>query len=146
MTNVSSGSKRSWEGNEASSNKRAREKEDPRDWKDVHLSSPKRREDRRRHDYRDEHRDEHHSRSREHDHYRRSGDYRDRDRREGRDRDRERDRARDRDHGSRRDVDKDGLRRDDSRRHSPAPRHANGRTAELRDGTPKVDSEKEEGE
>ncbi|KAI0648515.1 hypothetical protein C8Q79DRAFT_1008829 [Trametes meyenii] len=41
MANVSSGSKRAWDGlNDADSHKRPRE--DPRDWRDVHLESPRR--------------------------------------------------------------------------------------------------------
>ncbi|KAF9032940.1 kinase-like domain-containing protein [Panaeolus papilionaceus] len=42
MTNVSSGQKRSWEGSENGSNKRYRDKEEPKDWRDVHMRSPAR--------------------------------------------------------------------------------------------------------
>jgi len=40
MTNVSSGSKRVWDDAETESHKRPRE--EPRDWRDVHLKSPRR--------------------------------------------------------------------------------------------------------
>ncbi|KAI9069439.1 hypothetical protein FKP32DRAFT_63953 [Trametes sanguinea] len=105
MTNVSSGSKRAWDGpNDAEAHKRPRE--DTRDWRDVHLDSPHRKppapgrrdvDDRRanadrrpRGDYRPLSRDRDHGR-------RRSRDFsrdRERDRRD--DRDRDRDRGRDR--------------------------------------------------
>ncbi|KAH8100376.1 kinase-like domain-containing protein [Cristinia sonorae] len=135
MTNIPSGSKRSWEGNEPPS-KRAREKEDARDWKDVHLNSPKRRDDRRRADNRDDYRNGH-RRSREPDHHRRPSDYtRDRERRDDRDRDRNRDRD-----DSRKERTRENGRPDNSRRPSPSRR-----SAEPYSATPRADSEREEGE
>ncbi|KJA15191.1 hypothetical protein HYPSUDRAFT_1070098 [Hypholoma sublateritium FD-334 SS-4] len=40
MTNVSSGQKRSWDGVENEANKRARDRDEPKDWRDVYLKSP----------------------------------------------------------------------------------------------------------
>ncbi|KAM5542025.1 hypothetical protein V8D89_004335 [Ganoderma adspersum] len=121
MTNVSSGSKRAWDGpNDTGSHKRPRE--DARDWRDVHLDSSRRKGPGRRDteeldgrggerrpprgDYRPRSRDRDHDRRRPRDY---SGA---RDRRDDRDRDREKERERDRSRGSRRD---DGPRRDNSR-------------------------------
>ena len=42
MTNVTAGHKRSWNDSETESNKRARDKEEPKDWRDVYLKSPER--------------------------------------------------------------------------------------------------------
>jgi serine/threonine-protein kinase PRP4 len=42
MTNVTAGQKRSWDDSEAEANKRPREKEEPKDWRDVYLKSPER--------------------------------------------------------------------------------------------------------
>lgn len=42
MTNVTAGQKRSWNDSETEVNKRLREKEEPRDWRDVYLKSPER--------------------------------------------------------------------------------------------------------
>ncbi|KAI0074693.1 kinase-like protein [Panus rudis PR-1116 ss-1] len=146
MTNVSSGSKRAWEGgydSSSSSHKRPRERDDPRDWRDVHLRSPK--SPRRSSGRRDSvDRREYRGRSREYDHRRSSdyrGDYRDRDRdrRDDRDRerrdDRDRDRSKHHDHRSYRDPDQR-----ESRQGSAAP-PTNGHSPIVRD-----DSEKEEGE
>lgn len=41
MTNISAGQKRSWDGVEHET-KRPREREEPKDWRDVHLRSPAR--------------------------------------------------------------------------------------------------------
>ncbi|KAI0927771.1 hypothetical protein AcV7_009483 [Taiwanofungus camphoratus] len=142
-----SGSKRSWEGGEPESHKRLRE--DARDWRDVHLRSPRRkptvsreRIDRRgsmdrrpKGDYR--------GRGGEYDH-RRSSDYaRDRDRRDDRGREQERDHLR-----------RDDGRRDNHRQRTPplthdhrpyassnGHSHMNGHAQQSRD-----ESEKEEGE
>ncbi|KAH7911111.1 kinase-like domain-containing protein [Hygrophoropsis aurantiaca] len=143
MTNISAGAKRPWEGSSSHGNldsnsyKRQRDREDPRDWRDVHLNSPRgkrgtldsRRESTDRREY---------GKSRESD---RNRDYpreRERDRRDGRDR--ERDRDRDRDY-RRRDDD----RKDDRRPRSP-PRER--RTSTTTNGHRSVhhDSDKEEGE
>ncbi|KAF8802996.1 kinase-like protein [Phlegmacium glaucopus] len=42
MTNVTAGQKRSWDDSETGANKRPREKEEPKDWRDVYLKSPER--------------------------------------------------------------------------------------------------------
>jgi len=42
MTNVTAGHKRSWDDSETGANKRPREKEEPKDWRDVYLNSPER--------------------------------------------------------------------------------------------------------
>ena len=42
MTNVTAGQKRSWNGSETEANKRPRDKEEPKDWRDVYLKSPER--------------------------------------------------------------------------------------------------------
>ncbi|KAF9239091.1 kinase-like domain-containing protein [Melanogaster broomeanus] len=145
MTNVSSGSKRSWEGHhgepESQSHKRHRGREDSRSWRDVHLRSPddkrgkpnsSRRTSRDRREYRSRER----VREKERDSRRASDATRDRDRRDGRDKDRDRDYRR-----------KDDDRKDDRRR-TPAPpldSHAvsNGHVPPP---PPKIDSDKEEGE
>lgn len=41
MTNVSAGFKRPWDGVEQDSHKRQKDREEPKDWRDVHLKSPK---------------------------------------------------------------------------------------------------------
>ncbi|KAF8162657.1 kinase-like domain-containing protein [Crassisporium funariophilum] len=41
MTNVTSGQKRSWDGSENEANKRPRDRDEPKDWRDVHLKSPR---------------------------------------------------------------------------------------------------------
>lgn len=41
MTNVTAGQKRSWDDSDTETNKR-REKEEPKDWRDVYLKSPER--------------------------------------------------------------------------------------------------------
>ncbi|PPR05163.1 hypothetical protein CVT26_012249 [Gymnopilus dilepis] len=40
MTNVPSGQKRSWDGADHEANKRPRDREEPKDWRDVYLKSP----------------------------------------------------------------------------------------------------------
>lgn len=138
MTNVPSGSKRPWDGTpEKDLHKRPRE--ESRDWRDVHLRSPRGKPptdkrdgvDKRRVDYRARGRDRGHKRSRDFS--------RERDRRDDRDRDRERrhDRDRDRTHYSRREE----SRRDDTRRHDSPRQQLNGNGVARHD-----DSEKEEGE
>ncbi|KAH7924078.1 kinase-like protein [Leucogyrophana mollusca] len=144
MTNISAGAKRSWEGSgshgdpELYSHKRPRDREEPRDWRDVHLRSPGgkrappngRRESTDRRDY---------VRSRESDSQRNRDYPRERDRR-----DRERDRDRDRDRDYRR---RDDDRKDDRRRRTPSvrdrqsPASTNGRGPSIHN-----DSDKEEGE
>src|SRR5277367_4446838 len=42
MTNISSESKRSWDALDAEPHKRLRNREEPKDWRDVHLKSPRR--------------------------------------------------------------------------------------------------------
>ena len=42
MTNVTAGQKRSWNDSETEANKRPRDKEEPKDWRDVYLKSPER--------------------------------------------------------------------------------------------------------
>ena len=42
MTNVTAGQKRPWDDSEAGANKRPRDKEEPKDWRDVYLKSPER--------------------------------------------------------------------------------------------------------
>lgn len=151
MTNIPSGAKRSWEGSEVVSHKRPRERDDARDWRDVHLRSPRHKTHtggRESVDRRDvgERRSRHGSEyrgSRDHDH-RRSSDYRDRDRRD------DREKVRDRDQHLRRD----GGRKENHRRRSPPSSRddrgngsvnghsiVNGDVHRHRD-----DSEKEEGE
>ncbi|TBU29290.1 hypothetical protein BD311DRAFT_276559 [Dichomitus squalens] len=168
MTNVSSGSKRVWEGpNNTDSHKRPRE--DHRDWRDVHLDSPRRKgpppsrrdskdRDRRGNGDRRPPRGDYRPLSRDRDYdKRRPRDYsRDRDRRDdrGKDRDRERDRSRGerRGDGSRRDSSRGSdRRRDDHHRiRRPSPphtreRHLNG-TSGAHTQPNRVQDEKEEGE
>lgn len=146
MTNVPSGSKRPWEGgNDSDTRKRARD--DSRDWRDVHLSSPRGKPLSEGRDSADRRRNDYHAHSRDHDHRRSSDHGRDRrderDRRRDRSRDRERDRERD--YYSRRDDSRreDGRRR--SRSRSGGPRHSNGHVNGHAPVT-KDESEKEEGE
>ena len=148
MTNVSSGSKRAWDGidHHGSVSKRARDRDDSaRDWRDVHLRSPNsrkpppnRREVSDRRDGSDRrHRGEYRPRSRSRDRdYRRSND---RERRDYRDREPERDR----DYHSRRED----SRKDDNYRHSPPIRDPipSGSINGIH-RSPKEESEKEEGE
>jgi serine/threonine-protein kinase PRP4 len=132
MTNISSGSKRPWDGVESDPYKRHRERDEPRDWRDVHLKSPSGRKapkregvDRRGHsDYGPYNR---HSRGLER---KRSGDY-------GKDRARKDDRERDRERSARKD---DGRIGDVHRATPPSSRQTNGHSH------PAPDSEKEEGE
>lgn len=148
MTNVSSGSKRSWEGtSEPSSHKRPREREDTRDWRDVHLRSPRskpssnRKDAIDRRDSLDRRRAEYGGRSRDYDHRRR--DYsRDRDRDRDRDRRDDKDRDRDRERSYYR---RDEPRRDDHQKVSPKSEViANGKPVNRT--LSKNDSEREEGE
>ena len=151
MTNVPSGSKRPWDGNvDTDTHKRPRE--DSKDWRDVHLRSPRgkpgtadRRDsvDRRRGEYRPRSRDRDHRR----DYARDRRDDRSREHRYDRDRERERERDRDRDHRARRDDSRrEDERRDEYQRRSPpGPTTLNG-YLNGRASTPKAESEKEEGE
>ncbi|GBE82867.1 Serine/threonine-protein kinase prp4 [Sparassis crispa] len=123
---------------------------DPRDWRDVHLRSPRRkpphsrRESSGRRDSIDRRpRGDYVVRSREYD-SRHSGDYgRDRDRRDNQERERDRDY-----HSRREDVRRDDQRRDDNRRRTPpAPReHHSAGPSNDRPHAPRDESEKEEGE
>ena len=132
---MSSGSKRTWQGgNDSSSSKRARGRDEPRDWKDVHLKSGV-----------DRSRSEHSSRH--NDSYR--GDRRDRERRQGEHR-RERD--------YREEHEKHRHRRTDDRaKHTPRDSSNDRDTSRfhrrrdvpetsVRSRTPDAGSEKEEGE
>jgi serine/threonine-protein kinase PRP4 len=135
MTNISSGSKRPWDGVESDAYKRHREREEPRDWRDVHLKSPSSRKAPRRgsvdrrvsSDYGSHGR---HSRGLER---RRSSDY-------GKDKVRKDDRERDRERPARKEDGRAG----DVRRGTPPNnrdhRHTNGHSQAA------PDSEKEEGE
>ena len=139
MTNVPSGSKRPWDGTpDKDVHKRARE--ESRDWRDVHLRSPRGNLPAERRDSTDRRRDEYRTRSRDHErrNYSRERDRRDeRDKERDRERRHDRDRARDRDHYSRRaDLHRDDRRRPDS------PRLQTNGTDPVRH----EDSEKEEGE
>ncbi|KAG6334032.1 hypothetical protein ID866_5063 [Astraeus odoratus] len=145
MTNVSAGSKRSWEGHygpeSPSSHKRHRGREDTRSWRDVHLHSSK--EDRGT-KYRRDSEDRRDRRSRERERERdprRAADYtRERERRDVRDRERERERERDRDRDRDRNKRREDDRRDERRQRSSLPHD--------RPSPPKVrpDSDREEGE
>jgi hypothetical protein len=122
MTNVNSGYKRTWDGVENDAHKRPRSHgELPRDWRDVHLTSPARKAPpppgRHSTDRRAEGRGES---SRRWDDHKRGNDYgRDRGRRDDRDR---------------------GYRDERPRSHSK-PHHISGSTHPMEDG-----EEKEEGE
>ncbi|KIM52418.1 hypothetical protein SCLCIDRAFT_1223774 [Scleroderma citrinum Foug A] len=153
MTNVSAGSKRSWEGHhgpESPLHKRHRDREDVgRSWRDVHLHSGREERGKYRRESEDrweEYRSRERERERERD-MRRVSDYpRDRERRDGRDRERDRDRDRERDYKRRAD---DPV--DDRRRRSVAPQDkssptlSNGRALSVQVQV-KPDSDKEEGE
>ncbi|RDB19227.1 Serine/threonine-protein kinase prp4 [Hypsizygus marmoreus] len=121
MTNVNSGHKRSWDGADHDSHKRPRE--EPRDWRDVHLKSPSRKPpppSGRRDSVEKRGGD---GRRREHEDYRRS-DYRDRGRRDDRDRDERRRSSSRRTNGHATQLARDGDEREEgeiSPRHSPAP-------------------------
>lgn len=150
MTNVPSGSKRPWDGStDTDSHKRPRESS--RDWRDVHLKSPRGKPVPDRRDSIDRRRGEYRPRSRDRDGRRDRGRERreDRSRERRHDRDRDRARERDRDYYDRRDeTRRDAGRRDEHRRLSPSglpPNLSNGHT-NGRAVTPKADSEKEEGE
>ncbi|KAF8889812.1 hypothetical protein BD779DRAFT_303235 [Infundibulicybe gibba] len=73
MTNVSSGSKRTWDGVEGEGYKRQRGREEPRDWRDVHLKTDHRKTLPSRHDSAD--RRDNDGRKRSEPEYRRSSDY-----------------------------------------------------------------------
>lgn len=160
MANVSSGSKRAWDGpNDAESHKRPRE--DGRDRRDAPIGSPRRKpppgrrdsDDRRSSsDRRSRGGGEHRRRSRDRDYGRRRSPDHSRDRARRDDRDRERDHGRDKSHapresGARRDGSRaDDRRRDERRRPSPPrDRRTNGASAPY-PPPPKVEDEKEEGE
>ncbi len=163
MTNASSGSKRAWDGpNDTESHKRPRE--DARDWRDVHLDSPRRKGpgrrdtddlDRRGGDRRPS-RGDYRPRSRDRDHDRRTPrDYSGgKDKRDDRDRDRERDRSRGsrRDDGPRRDNSRGSDRRRDDHHRSrrPSPPHPRDKRviggSDPHSHATKVEDEKEEGE
>ncbi|KIK93568.1 hypothetical protein PAXRUDRAFT_507894 [Paxillus rubicundulus Ve08.2h10] len=145
MTNVSAGSKRSWEGHngepESQSYKRQRGREDSRSWRDVHLRSPddKRGKPSSRRDSRDRrgHRSRERDRERVERDPRRASDYaRDRDRRDGREKDRERD------HKRRDDDRRDGRRRTPAPPDQLSPVVSNGNVPPL---PPRADSDREEG-
>ncbi|CAL1703133.1 unnamed protein product [Somion occarium] len=150
MTNVSSGSKRSYEGgHEPSSHKRPRE--DARDWRDVHLRSPRRLSPHGRRDgsdYRDERRrSDYRGPSRDHDH--RPLDYgRDRDRRDERGRDSGRDKIRREERDRSRPHSRDYHRERDGSRRGTTSSPTNRKTSEPARQVPvlREDSEKEEGE
>ncbi|KAG0701585.1 kinase-like domain-containing protein [Suillus ampliporus] len=145
MTNTSAGLKRSWEGHGATeSHSHKRHRDEPRDWRDVHLRSPSDKRSKPSSSRRDSVDKREPGRSREDS--RRPSEYsrdwdRDKDRRDGRERDRERDRDRDREHRRREDDRKDERRRRTPPRnhHSPAP--SNGHSYQAKDY-----SDKEEGE
>ncbi|KAI0810815.1 kinase-like domain-containing protein [Irpex lacteus] len=149
MTNVSSGSKRPWEGsNGTDSYKRSRDDPATKDWRDVHLKSPAS----GRRSSADRRRDDRRPRSRDYDHRRRPSDYghrHERDRRDDRDRDRKHDRDRSREY---RDKDRGPtIRREDSRRSehpSPTTPRSSNHVGGLANGTPQPqeEAEREEGE
>lgn len=149
MTNVSSGSKRPWEGsNGTDSYKRSRDDPATKDWRDVHLKSPAS----GRRSSVDRRRDDRRPRSRDYDHRRRPSDYghrHERDRRDDRDRDRKHDRDRSREY---RDKDRGPtIRREDSRRSehpSPTTPRSSNHAGGVANGTPQPqeEAEREEGE
>ncbi|KAK7679601.1 hypothetical protein QCA50_017312 [Cerrena zonata] len=141
MTNVSSGSKRPWEsGHEPSSHKKQRD--DTRDWRDVHLRSPRRPSP---HHHRRGSRDRG-GRNRDNDRHR-STDYGDRDRRDDRDRDRSRREDYPRERNRSRDV-SSHRERAASRKHTPNNPTSNGKlnNSSQHGSAANEDSEKEEGE
>ncbi|KAG1854794.1 kinase-like domain-containing protein [Suillus subalutaceus] len=146
MTNASAGSKRSWEGHAAESHSHKRHRDEPRDWRDVHLKSPTDKRSKSNSSRRDSIDKREPGRSREDP--RRPSDHsrdwdRDKDRRDGRDRDRdrERDRDRDREHRRREDDRKDEHRRRTPPRNRRSPAPSNGHSHQAKDY-----SDKEEGE
>ena len=132
MTNVPSGSKRPWDG-APDKDVHKRPREDSRDWRDVHLRSPRGKPHSDRRDYPQRSRDYERRRSRD---LSRDGGRRD-DKERDRDRERRHDRERARDSYSRRDE----PRRDDRRRHGSPRRQPEGSGPARHE-----DSEKEEGE
>lgn len=146
MTNASAGLKRSWEGHAAESHSHKRHRDEPRDWRDVHLKSPTDKPSKSSSSRRDSVDKREPGRSREDS--RRPSDHsrdwdRDKDRRDGRDRDRdrERDRDRDREHRRREDDRKDERRRRTPPRNRRSPALSNGHSYQAKDY-----SDKEEGE
>jgi serine/threonine-protein kinase PRP4 len=137
MTNTPSGSKRPWDSSadaEQESHKRPREKDDTRDWRDVHLSSRRKSSYSRRDsgDYSRQSRDSHpSSRSRGYDTRPHSATSYSRDLRNGSNRDREPDYDRTVDHRSSRDHTSFTL--------------PNGRGVDAKQDSTQ-DSEREEGE
>ncbi|KII89474.1 hypothetical protein PLICRDRAFT_109520 [Plicaturopsis crispa FD-325 SS-3] len=124
MTNMPSGSKRAFEGSHGPEpHKRPRGSDEPRDWRDVHLRSPKN----------PKHADRRVSSDRRGS-GRRDGDYGRDSSRDGRERNRDRRR--------------DDPRRDEHRRHSPlsARGHRSPRSANGAEHSRKEETEKEEGE
>ncbi|KAG1778357.1 kinase-like domain-containing protein [Suillus placidus] len=144
MTNASAGSKRSWEGHAAESHSHKRHRDEPRDWRDVHLKSLTDKHSKPSSSRRDSVDKREPGRSRE-DSWR-PNDYsrdwdRDKGRRDSRDRDRERDRDRDREHRRREDDRKDEHRRRTPPRNRRSPALSNGHSYQAKDY-----SDKEEGE
>ncbi|EGN96450.1 hypothetical protein SERLA73DRAFT_186186 [Serpula lacrymans var. lacrymans S7.3] len=132
MTNLSAGSKRVWDGYDSESRKRPRDREEPRDWRDVHLKSPRRKTESRR-DSTDR-RDSGHGRPRDYDQRKYGDNNREKDKRD----DRERDSRSRRDHESKDDRRK---RSSPSTRDRRSPTSSNGHAHQAIQ-----DSEKEEGE
>ncbi|KAG1731200.1 kinase-like domain-containing protein [Suillus paluster] len=141
MTNTSAGLKRSWEGHGAAeSHTHKRHRDEPRDWRDVHLRSPSDKRSKPSSSRRDSVDKREPGRSKEES--RRPSEYsrdwdRDKDRRDGR----ERDRDRDREHRRREDDRKDERRRRTSPRNHRSPAPSNGHSYQEKDY-----SDKEEGE
>ncbi|KAG1837890.1 hypothetical protein C8R48DRAFT_115626 [Suillus tomentosus] len=138
MTNTSAGSKRSWEGHAAESHSHKRHRDEPRDWRDVHLKSPTDKRSKSSSSRRDSIDKREPRRSREDS--RRPSDHsrdwdRDKDRRDdrGRDRDRERDRDHDREHRRREDNRKDEYRRRTPPRNRRSPAPTNGHSYQAKD-------------
>jgi serine/threonine-protein kinase PRP4 len=133
MTNVPSGSKRLRDGSPENQYKRPRE--ESRDWRDVHLRSPRGKPpiDKDRRDNTDKRRNDYRPRSRDYERRRPRGYSRERER----DRERDRRHDRERDYHSRRDD----SRKDDRRRHESPRRHSIGNAIPRQE-----DSEREEGE
>lgn len=144
MTNVNSGFKRAWDGIENEPHKRPRSREEPKDWKDVHLRSPTTRVVPDRRHTRDYDSDRRAILDRRPDRRDRDSEYR---RTEEHDRVRDRSRRRD---DREREKEKQRVGRDEnfyrdhsstSRTHTTSPKSTNGQVPQPRD-----DSEREEGE
>ncbi|KIL68448.1 hypothetical protein M378DRAFT_120517, partial [Amanita muscaria Koide BX008] len=146
MTNVSSGIKRTWDGVENEPNKRSRSREEPKDWKDVHLKPPSNKGFTERRHTRDYDYDRRAAVDRRNDRRDRVTDYRHptdhgrvRDRSRRRD-DRERERERERYHARKDEyAHRNGHSRSKTRSISPKPATTLSTQANY-------DSEKEEGE